>query len=72
MVTAAEAKAIDDWRYTHRVPTRAEAIRQLIDMGIRVPMPASDLANMITPAILRAHPDLAIALQALKKALREN
>jgi len=26
---------IDDFRYDHRVPSRAEAIRQLIDAGLR-------------------------------------
>lgn len=35
MVTATEAKAIDDWRYEKRVPTRAEAIRQLIALGLK-------------------------------------
>ena len=35
MVTATEAKAIDDWRFNNRVPTRAEAIRQLIALGLK-------------------------------------
>lgn len=35
MVTATEAKAIDDWRFDKRIPTRAEAIRQLIALGLR-------------------------------------
>jgi len=35
MVTQQEATAIDDWRFEHRVPTRAEAIRQLIALGLQ-------------------------------------
>ena len=34
MVSAKQADAIDSWRYSNRVPTRAEAIRQLIDLGL--------------------------------------
>lgn len=34
MVTQREAKAIDDWRFENRVPTRAEAIRRLIALGL--------------------------------------
>jgi Arc/MetJ-type ribon-helix-helix transcriptional regulator len=30
MVSAAELRAIDDWRFTHRYPSRAEAIRVLV------------------------------------------
>lgn len=33
MVTRSEAEMIDNWRYENRVPTRAEAMRRLIDMG---------------------------------------
>lgn len=35
MVTRSEAKAIDDWRFENRVPTRAEAIRLLIAAGLK-------------------------------------
>lgn len=35
MVTRSEAQAIDDWRFQTRVPTRAEAIRQLLEMGLK-------------------------------------
>jgi Fe2+ transport system protein FeoA len=34
MVTRTEAGAIDDWRYANRIPTRAEAMRRLIRLGI--------------------------------------
>jgi hypothetical protein len=34
MVTASEARAIDDWRFRNRIATRAEAIRQLIELGL--------------------------------------
>jgi hypothetical protein len=35
MVTRSEAAAIDAWRYENQVPTRAEAIRRLIDAGLK-------------------------------------
>jgi Arc/MetJ-type ribon-helix-helix transcriptional regulator len=35
MVTRTEAQAIDDWRFKNRFATRAEAIRQLIQLGLR-------------------------------------
>jgi len=34
MVTASEAKAIDEWRYANHIPSRAEAMRLLINRGI--------------------------------------
>lgn len=35
MVSTAEAAAIDAWRYTNRIPSRAEAIRLLIERGLQ-------------------------------------
>ena len=34
MVTTSEAEAIDEWRYRNKVPSRAEAMRQLIALGL--------------------------------------
>jgi hypothetical protein len=34
MATRSEAEAIDAWRYKNRVPTRAEAMRRLIRIGL--------------------------------------
>jgi hypothetical protein len=34
MVTRSDATAIDTWRYENKVPTRAQAIRRLIEMGL--------------------------------------
>jgi hypothetical protein len=34
MVTRAEAAAIDEWRFANRIPTRAEAIRRIIALGL--------------------------------------
>ncbi|HEV7319434.1 MAG TPA: hypothetical protein VGO04_12600 [Ensifer sp.] len=33
-ITAEEISAIDDWRYANRIPTRSEAVRQLVRLGI--------------------------------------
>lgn len=44
MVTRSEAAAIDAWRYENRVPTRAEAIRRLIDLGLKAAAEAEQVA----------------------------
>jgi hypothetical protein len=35
MVAQSELKAIDEWRYSNRIPSRAEAIRRLIEFGLK-------------------------------------
>lgn len=35
VITADEITAIDDWRYSNRIPTRSEAIRQLIALALK-------------------------------------
>jgi len=34
MLNDEEIKAIDDWRFDHRLPSRAAAIRELISRGL--------------------------------------
>jgi hypothetical protein len=34
MMTPAEVKAVDDWSFAHRIRSRGEAIRQLIQLGL--------------------------------------
>lgn len=34
MLTAAEVKALDDWRFAKRMPSRAAAIRELLKRGL--------------------------------------
>jgi len=34
MVTASEMKALDDWRFEHRIASRGEALRRLMALGI--------------------------------------
>ena len=34
MLDDEELKAIDDWRFNHRMPTRAAAIRELLKRGL--------------------------------------
>ncbi len=59
MVTEAEAAAIDRWRYANEVPSRAEAIRQLIERGLKsydapeeAPAAAPPKAKLIAPVSL--------------------
>lgn len=35
MFPPSEVKAIDDWMFAHRLRSRAEAIRQLVALGLR-------------------------------------
>ena len=34
MLTDAELKALDDWRFTARMPSRAAAVRELLKRGL--------------------------------------
>jgi hypothetical protein len=34
MLTPAEVKTVDDWRFTKRMPSRAAAIRELLKRGL--------------------------------------
>jgi hypothetical protein len=34
MLTKAELRALDDWRFTTRMPSRASAIRELLKRGL--------------------------------------
>lgn len=36
ILTADELAALDDWRFAHRMPTRAAAIRELMKRGMAV------------------------------------
>lgn len=46
MVSDQESDAIDAWRYANKIPSRAEAIRRLIERGLRPdPTPASPPAS---------------------------
>ena len=34
MLTDVELKAVDDWRFTKRMPSRASAVRELLKRGL--------------------------------------
>lgn len=38
VITSVEIEAIDEWRHTNCVPTRSEAIRMLIALGLAAPV----------------------------------
>lgn len=46
MLSEDELKAIDDWRFRQRMPSRAAAIRQLIQVGLR-----SNIDSTADPAL---------------------
>jgi hypothetical protein len=35
MLTPAELAALDDWRFTKRMPSRASAVRELLNRGLQ-------------------------------------
>lgn len=43
MLTSSELKALDDWRFSKRMPSRAAAIRELLRRGLSAE--GFDLAN---------------------------
>lgn len=42
MMTPSEVKAIDDWSFENRIRGRAEAIRRLIDAGLKASINQND------------------------------
>lgn len=58
MVTKSEAEAIDEWRYSNRVPTRAEAIRMLIHRGLSLETYAdaiNEIMSVVMPILARGN-----------------
>ncbi len=45
MIEPSAMNAIDDWRFSNRVGSRAEAIRQLIRIGISASQPETKKAD---------------------------
>jgi hypothetical protein len=39
MVTPAELNAVDDYKFRHRMPSRAAAVRELLRLGIEAKAP---------------------------------
>jgi hypothetical protein len=46
-ITAAEITAIDDWRFENRVPSRSEAVRRLVQLGIRASANINGIADAV-------------------------
>lgn len=49
MLTDEELKALDDWRFKRRMPSRAAAIRELLKRGLAAE--GFDLANRTTRSV---------------------
>ncbi len=41
MLTPSEVKALEDWRYSHRAPTKSDAVLRLIGLGLKAQAEAS-------------------------------
>lgn len=48
MLSDEELRAIDDWRFAHRIPTRAAAIRELLRRGLHAQDQAAPEPNAST------------------------
>jgi hypothetical protein len=46
MLSPDELKAVDDFRYTHRIPSRAAAVRELFRIGLAAAGPAAEIAGL--------------------------
>jgi hypothetical protein len=76
MVSRGEASAIDAWRYSNRVPSRAEAIRRLIAVGLKIEGPVRNLLFQIEERrIISVRPEnqpVLDAIEATKRALGDS
>jgi len=45
MLNDEELQAVDNWRFRHRMPSRAAAIRQLLKVGLNSPIEEADAAK---------------------------
>jgi hypothetical protein len=45
MLSAEELAALDDWRFMHRMPSRAAAVRELLQRGLGLGAPETDAAS---------------------------
>jgi hypothetical protein len=62
-ISADEVLAIDDWRYANRIPSRSEAVRRLVQIGLAYDAQAADWAQLIKEAFDHA---VAISREALE------
>lgn len=47
VITTAETAEIEKWRYENRVPSKSEAIRRLVQMGLRLDRDAENIVNAL-------------------------
>lgn len=70
MVSAADAEAIDDYRFANRITTRAEAIRQLIHIGLAARPILLDIQKMLVDLRpVGGAPELDEHIEAIQRAL---
>lgn len=67
VITEDEIKAIDDWQFANRAPSRSEAIRRLVQIGLRFDREAERL-NALAEAMSAKTRDYAICMNTLVDA----
>lgn len=65
-ITADEIKAIDDWRYSNRVPSRSEAVRRMVQIALSVDAKMPGLVEAYASAIDEYEKSAQKVLQALQ------
>jgi hypothetical protein len=63
---------IDEWRHAHKIPTRADAIRKLVEAGMRIPDAASELVEKLPQEVVVGNPPFQHSLAHLRKLLEEH
>ena len=59
-VTAAEMTAIDDWRYSNRIPSRSEAVRRLVQVGLAFDEKRAQEASRLLARVVALIPPTAL------------
>lgn len=62
---------IDEWRHAHKIPTRADAIRKLVEAGMRIPDAADNLLSSLPDNIV-AYTAVSAAAMNLRRLLDEH
>lgn len=69
LMSPSELKAVDDWSFAHRIRSRGEAIRLLIDAGILIPSLASGVTHYANSYAIKDEVELVDGLKSLDKAV---
>lgn len=70
MMSEEELAAVDDWRFTHRIATRSEAIRRLCQVGLRSARALPTISNDLSECLDLTHDALQVPDEVLRRTVR--